>query len=241
VDAVRGAGMVLLAVTAGTSLEAARSCLPGLAKGQLFLDVNSVSPQRKQETAALVAPTGARYVDVAIMTPIAPYAHRAPILCGGPGAREWAPRAQALGMKVEQVSDEVGPAAAIKMFRSIMVKGFEGLMLECMLAASEYGVEERIVAALKESYPGVDWNYFSGYWIERILTHGKRRAEEMREVAETVRACGLEPLMSAATAERHDWLARLGVKLGEKTQDRDQLVAAIRSALGKGPRKQRAA
>src|SRR3972149_1761096 len=93
-----------------------------------------------------------------------------------PGAREWLARAQSLGMNVEIVSEEVGPAAAIKMFRSIMVKGFEGLMLECMLAGSEYGVEDRIVAALKESYPGVDWQYFSGYWIERVLTHGKRRA-----------------------------------------------------------------
>ena len=240
-DAVRGADMVFLAVTAGSSMEAARSCLPGLSAGQLFLDINSVSPRRKQETAALVAPTGARYVDVAVMTPIAPYAHKAPILCGGPGAREWLARGQSRGMNVEIVSEEVGPAAAIKMFRSIMVKGFEGLMLECMLAASEYGVEDRIVAALKESYPGVDWQYFSGYWIERVLTHGKRRAEEMREVAATVRACGLEPLMSAATAERHDWLARLGVKLSEKTQDRDQLVAAIRAALGKGPRRQKAA
>src|SRR3990167_11082971 len=86
-DAVRGADMVFLAVTAGSSMEAARSCLPGLSAGQLFLDINSVSPRRKQETAALVAPTGARYVDVAVMTPIAPYAHKAPILCGGPGAR----------------------------------------------------------------------------------------------------------------------------------------------------------
>ncbi|HVP07930.1 MAG TPA: DUF1932 domain-containing protein, partial [Burkholderiales bacterium] len=191
-DAVRDADLVFLAVTASSSLEAARSCLPGLRKGQLFLDINSVSPQRKIQTAALVAPTGADYVDVAVMAPVAPYGHKVPCLIGGPGAQALAPRARALGMKMEVVASEVGQASAIKMFRSIMIKGLEALMLESMLASSEYGVEARVLASLKESFPAIDWEKLSGYLIERVVSHGKRRAAEMREVADTVREIGLE-------------------------------------------------
>jgi 3-hydroxyisobutyrate dehydrogenase-like beta-hydroxyacid dehydrogenase len=236
VDAVKDADLVFLAVTASSSLAAARSCLPGLRKGQLFLDINSVSPQRKIETAALVAPTGAAYVDVAVMAPVAPYDHKVPCLIGGPGAEALLPRALALGMKMEYVSAEVGQASAIKMFRSIMIKGLEALVLESMLAASEYKVEERVLASLKETFPSLDWEKLSGYMIERVVSHGKRRAAEMREVAATLEGIGLEPIMASATAARQQWLADLDVKENfkeRKTENRAELVHAIRKAMGK--------
>jgi len=233
-DAVSGADLVFLAVTASSSLDAARACLPGLAKGQLFLDVNSVSPKRKIETAALVAPTGAAYVDVAVMAPAAPYLHRVPCLIGGPGAAALMPRAAALGMKMELVSSEVGQASAIKMFRSVVVKGLEALLVESMTASAEYGVEDRVLASLQETWPGIDWQKLAGYMLERVVSHGKRRAAEMREVSETLQSIGIEPVMAAATAARQQWIADLGVKerlAGRKTEDRAALVKAIRAAM----------
>jgi len=232
-DAVRGAGLVFLAVTASSSLQAARACLGGLTKGQLFLDINSVSPKRKIETAALVAPSGAAYVDVAVMAPVAPYLHRVPCLIGGPGAAALAPRAKALGMKMDVVSSEVGQASAIKMFRSIVVKGMEALLLESMVAAAEYRVEAKVLASLQETFPGIDWEKLAGYMIERVVSHGKRRASEMREVSQTLESIDLEPLMAAATAQRQQWIADLGVKarLARHTEDRATLVAAIRDAI----------
>jgi 3-hydroxyisobutyrate dehydrogenase len=235
-DAVREADLVFLTVTASSSLQAAKSCLPGLQQGQLFLDMNSVSPQRKIETAALVAPSGAAYVDVAVMAPAAPYLHKVPCLIGGPGAAALAPRAAALGMKMEFVSPEVGQTSAIKMFRSIVVKGLEALLVESMTASSEYGVEARVLASLQETFPGIDWEKLAGYMIERVVSHGKRRAAEMREVAATLEGIGLEPTMAKATAARQQWIADLGVQerlQGRKTEDRAELVRAIREAMAK--------
>jgi len=203
-DAVRDAEIVFLAVTASSSLAAARSCLPGLGKGQLFLDINSVSPQRKIETAALVAPSGAAYVDLAVMAPVAPYLHKVPCLAGGPGAAAFLPKAQALGMKVELVSAQVGQASAIKMFRSIMIKGLEALFLESMLAASEYNVEERVLASLKETFPTLDWEKLSGYMIERVVSHGRRRAAEMREAADMLADLGIDPTLCRAVADAQE-------------------------------------
>jgi len=236
VSAVADADIVFLAVTASSSLAASKSCLPGLRKGQLFLDINSVSPQRKIEAAALVAPTGAAYVDVAVMAPVAPYDHKVPCLVGGPGAETLLPRARALGMKMEFVSAEVGQASAIKMFRSIMIKGLEALVVESMIAASEYKVEERVLASLKETFPSLDWEKLSGYMLERVVSHGKRRASEMREVAETLKGIGMDPFMAAATAARQQWVADLGVKRilkEKKTENRAELVQAIRKAMGR--------
>jgi 3-hydroxyisobutyrate dehydrogenase len=235
-EAVHGADLVFLAVTASSSLEAARQCLPGLRAGQLFLDINSVSPRRKIATAALVAPTGASYVDVAVMAPVAPYLHKVPCLVGGPGAEALAPRAHALGMRMDVVSPEVGAASAIKMFRSIVVKGLEAALVESMAAAAEYGVEARVLASLQETFPGIDWEKLAGYMIERVVSHGARRAAEMREVAATLEGIGLEPLMAAASAARQQWIADLAVKerlQGRKTESRAELVRAIREAMGR--------
>jgi 3-hydroxyisobutyrate dehydrogenase-like beta-hydroxyacid dehydrogenase len=230
-DAVREADIVMLTVTASSSLEAARSCLPGLRRGQLFLDMNSVSPRRKIVTAALVAPTGAAYVDVAVMAPAAPYLHKVPCLIGGPGAAALAPRAAALGMKMEFISAEVGQASAIKMFRSIVVKGLEALLVESMTAAAEYRVEDRVLASLQETWPGIDWQELADYMIERVVSHGKRRAAEMREVSAMLESIGMQPTMAAATAVRQQWVADLGLKVN--TEDRVELVKAIRGAMGK--------
>jgi 3-hydroxyisobutyrate dehydrogenase-like beta-hydroxyacid dehydrogenase len=137
---------------------------------------------------------------------------------------------------MEFVSNEVGQASAIKMFRSIVVKGLEALLVESMTASAEYGVEDRVLASLKETWPGIDWQKLAGYMIERVVSHGKRRAAEMREVSETLQSIGMEPTMAAATATRQQWIADLGVKerlKGRKTEDRAELVKAIRQAMGK--------
>jgi 3-hydroxyisobutyrate dehydrogenase-like beta-hydroxyacid dehydrogenase len=165
------------------------------------------------------------------MAPAAPYLHKVPCLIGGPGAAALAPRAAALGMKMELVSGEVGQASAIKMFRSIVVKGLEALLVESMTACAEYGVEDRVLASLQETWPGIDWQKLAGYMIERVVTHGRRRAAEMREVSETLESIGMAPTMAAATAERQQWVADLGVRA--PSQDRAELVRLIRKAMGK--------
>ena len=134
-DAVRGANVVISAVTAASSIEAARSVAPYLAGEPFLLDINSVSPGRKQEAAKLLGNT-ARYVDVAVIAPIHPARHQTPMLIAGPHAEAAAPMLGALGMRVTVAGAEVGAAAAIKMVRSVMIKGIEALTLECFLAAA---------------------------------------------------------------------------------------------------------
>ena len=68
-DAVRDAALIVSAVTAASSVEAVQSIKEHLAGAPYVLDINSVSPGRKQETAKLLGDAG-RYVDVAILAPI---------------------------------------------------------------------------------------------------------------------------------------------------------------------------
>jgi 3-hydroxyisobutyrate dehydrogenase-like beta-hydroxyacid dehydrogenase len=208
-DAVAGADIVIAAVTAASSLEAAAAAKPHLKADQFYLDINSVSPGRKKETGKLLHDV-ARYVDVAVMAPVHPARHRTPVLLAGEYAEAVEPVLRGLDMKASIAGSEIGAAAAIKMVRSVMIKGVEALCMECFLAASRAGVEDQIVASLSHTYPGIDWPKVVAYNLERMANHGDRRAHEMEQVADTLRELGIEPLMTTGTIARQYQMGKLG-------------------------------
>ncbi len=231
-DAARNADIVISAVTAASSVEAARSVKTHLAGNPFFLDINSVSPGRKQETAKLLG-DAARYVDAAVLAPIYPARHQTPMLLAGPDAVAIAPVLAALGMRVTAGGTEVGAAAAIKMVHSVMIKGIEALTLECFLAAARAGVIDEVAASMKNNYPGLDWAKIVPYNLERMANHGERRAAEMEEVADTLRELGVEPLMTTATVKRQREMGQIGTQQsvrGVLNKDRAAMLGAISAA-----------
>jgi 3-hydroxyisobutyrate dehydrogenase-like beta-hydroxyacid dehydrogenase len=208
-----GADLVVSAVTASQTVPAAEACAPG-ARGTWFLDFNSASPGAKQRAAAAIDGAGGAYVEAAVMTSVPPYRLRVPLLLGGARAAELLPLLTALGFHAQLASDRLGVASATKMCRSVMIKGLEAMVIEAFTAARAYGVEADVLASLAETFPGIDWERQAGYFFQRVVQHGRRRAEEMCEAAETVREIGLAPWSAAATAERQAWVADL-VERGE--------------------------
>jgi 3-hydroxyisobutyrate dehydrogenase-like beta-hydroxyacid dehydrogenase len=231
-EAIGGSGLVISAVTAAATLEAAASVVPDMPKRAFFLDLNSVAPATKAAAAALIDRAGGRYVEAAVMASVPPKGLRTTMLLGGPHAAAFEPVASALGLAATFFSPVVGKASSVKMCRSVLIKGLEALSMESLLAARHYGVEREVLESLKDTFQ--DWPELALYMINRSLQHGTRRAEEMREVAKTVRDAGVEPLMSTATVERQDWAARTRAKLGNEAREADEigdLLDAIRTAL----------
>ena len=204
--------LVISAVTASNTVAVARDAAAHLRPGTVFLDLNSASPGAKRQAAGLVEAAGGRYVEAGVMTSVPPYGIRVPMLLGGPHAEALAERLRAFGMDATAVSPELGVASAIKMCRSVMIKGLEALVIESYTAARAYGVEDYVLPTLQETFPSIDWTEQGRYFYSRVVQHGRRRAEEMREVANTVREAGFEPWMAAATAEKQDWVAGLAAQ-----------------------------
>jgi 3-hydroxyisobutyrate dehydrogenase-like beta-hydroxyacid dehydrogenase len=200
---------IVSAVTASQTVAVAESCAPAVKRDAFFLDFNSASPAAKIKAATLIDAGGGRYVEAAVMTAIAPYRIRVPLLLGGASAVALQPLLVALGFDATVASEKLGVASATKMCRSVMVKGLEAMVIESFTAARAYGVEDQVLASLAETFPGIDWEKQGGYFFQRVIQHGRRRAEEMREAAETVREAGLEPWSAAGTAERQSWMAEL--------------------------------
>src|SRR5229473_3413576 len=187
-EAIRGVELVISAVTCSAAADVARDSAPYLRGGQTYLDINSVSPETKREIARILESTKAIFVEAAVMAPVSPQRLKVPMLLGGAEAGPVAARLRSIGMNVTPISDRIGVASAVKMCRSVIIKGIE---------------------ALAATYPQMGWDGpLPDYLISRVAEHGRRRAAEMREAAETLRNIGLEPLTALATAERQDWLVQ---------------------------------
>lgn len=199
--------LIISAVTASNALAVACEAAGHLAPDTFFLDLNSASPGTKQQAAAAVDGAGGRYVEAGVMTSVPPYGIRVPMLLGGSHAAALLPQLQAWGMQAQVASERLGVASATKMCRSVMIKGLEALVLESYATARHYGVEDAMIATLQETFPGIDWQRQGSYFFSRVAQHGQRRAEEMREVAQTVREAGFEPFMAGAIADKHQWMA----------------------------------
>ena len=205
-QAVANADLVVSAVTAAQIGEAASSVAPHLKPGAYYFDLNSTSPSAKTQAAEVIDSAGGRFVEAAIMSPIAPRRAASPILLGGPHAAEFLPLARELGFSAaEMFSGKLGAASAAKMCRSVVVKGLEALMIESLLSARHYGVDGAVLESLRTLFSGDNATATPRYMISRALTHGRRRAEEMREAARTVSEAGLPSRMSSACAEWQDW------------------------------------
>jgi 3-hydroxyisobutyrate dehydrogenase-like beta-hydroxyacid dehydrogenase len=230
------ADLVLCAVTASQTVAVAEAWAPAIRPGTWFLDFNSASPGAKIRAAALVDGAGARFVEGAVMTSVPPYRIRVPLLLGGPHAEALLPLLDELGFVARVGSLKLGVVSATKMCRSVMIKGLEAMVIESFTTARAYGVEAAVLASLAETFPGIDWERQGAYFFQRVIQHGRRRAEEMREAAQTVREAGLEPWSAAGTAQRQAWVADLadaGV-MGERETaradwrgDADRILAAL--------------
>ncbi|MFM0218759.1 MULTISPECIES: NAD(P)-dependent oxidoreductase [Paraburkholderia] len=223
-SALRDAQLVFSAVTASQAEAVASAAAAHLNAGQVFIDLNSVSPAVKQRNSVAIQQSSADYVEAAVMAPVPPQGIRVPMLLGGRVAAQTAELLNGLGMRSEAVAEEVGVASAIKLCRSIMIKGMEALCVQSMLAAHQFDVDGRVLASLAATFPGVGWdNGYEAYLIGRVVEHGQRRSEEMREAALMLDGLGMSSALATAVADVQEQLAARAAPLVEAIDKKGSL------------------
>lgn len=223
------------AVTCSDAVTAATQMAPYLNENQIYVDLNSTSPAVKKDVCKVVEDAGAQFVEIGVLGGIATKGYDVALLLCGNKAEEVAACLAGFGMDTECIEADTGAAAAVKMFRSIVVKGIEALMLECVLAAEPYGATKQVLDTIEENYPGIGLD-LANFFMTRTAVHAERRSHEMEEVAETLKAMGLDPIMSEASARRLGEVAKLGLKkqFQEKhPEDLQEFYAAIKKAQNK--------
>lgn len=230
-ETIGDARIVLSLVVGSAAVNVGRDAGRVLREGQIFIDLNSIGPDAKRDVAAALAETsGATFLEGAVMARVPPLKHKVPILLAGPAAEEAAGILNDCGMEIEAVGTEVGQACAVKMIRSIIVKGIEALLLESLTAAEKAGVRERILDSISQTFPGLDWRQTATYYLGRTQQHGARRVTEMKEAAATLQSFGLEPILSLAIAET---IGTMHEKLNSSTIPADQSYREILEVLAR--------
>ena len=200
--------LIVSAVFTSNCLAAARNAAPHVREGQIYADLNSVAPEVKRAARDDIEEHGALYVDAAVMAAVPPRQHRVPMLLAGENASALLALMAPYEMEMEVLSRQVGDAAAAKLFQSILIKGTEALLVECLLAASRNGVERHVLESMSRSTPGLDWVARANYMLSRTARHGARRADEMDEATATLEAMGIEPMVTRGVAQRLHWAAQ---------------------------------
>jgi 3-hydroxyisobutyrate dehydrogenase-like beta-hydroxyacid dehydrogenase len=203
-EAAANARFVISAVTASVAGQVAWEAARYLKPGQVFVDINSASPGTKKAAAEAVNPVGADYVECAVMAPVPGPGLRVPILAGGPQAAATSETLNALGMAITPVATDYGRASAMKLCRSIMIKGIEALIVDSAKAAGEWDVRKEVFASLDASFPGVKFEDLARYMAQRVNQHGVRRAAEMREAAMMLDDLGIDGSLSRAVADAQE-------------------------------------
>ena len=224
--------VILSAVFTSNCLAAARNAAAHVRAGQIYADMNSVAPDVKRSARDVIECRGATYVDAAVMAAVPPRKHRVPMLLAGAKAPELLALMAPFEMEMDVLSREVGDAAAAKLFQSILIKGTEALLLECLLAASRNGVERHVLESMSRSTPGLDWVARANYMLSRTARHGARRADEMDEAAATLEAMGIEPMATRGVAQRLHWAAERthSRRAADEMPGYTEVIAVLRAA-----------
>lgn len=227
--AISTCDVVLSMVTADQSLAAAEAAARSGIENRLFLDCNSSAPQTKQASCDAIEAAGGKYMDVAVMTPVHPALHRTSVLASGSHADEAERTMKQLDMNVSVVAGPVGRASAIKLVRSIAVKGMEAIAAEMLVAGRKLGVTDEVLASLDATYPGFRWAERGAYALDRMMVHGERRGAEMEEAARMVAGLNLPATMSEAAARWQALVGAMALDPGEPGADRraDLVIAAL--------------
>ncbi len=228
-EAISNCDVVLSMVTADQSHAAAEAAARSGIGNRLFLDCNSSAPQTKQASCDAIESVGGRYVDVAVMLPVQPALNRTPVLTSGPHADAAERTMNRLDMNISVVEGPVGRASAIKLVRSIAVKGIEALSAELLAVGRKLSVTDEVLASLDATYPGFGWKERGAYALDRMMVHGERRAAEMEEAAKMMADLNLPCAMSEATARWQALVGAMQLDPGEPDADRraDLVIAAL--------------
>jgi 3-hydroxyisobutyrate dehydrogenase-like beta-hydroxyacid dehydrogenase len=204
--------VVISCVTGAMAISVAEEAAPFLQTGHLYADVNTAAPQVKEQVAGIVEKTGARFVDAAMMGAIPTFLHRVPILASGGGAERFQLAMQPYQMNIRVIGPKPGQASAIKMFRSIFMKGMLSLFLEMLTATHRYGVDEMVLGSIAESLDGVPFLETARLQMTKGVVNAERMAHEMEEVIATLEGMNLPAGMSRAAMEKLLWCTGFGMR-----------------------------
>ena len=229
----REANLIIALVPGRAALRAVRAAAPHLTRDHIYVDAGTASVNAMKEAGRLLEGK-AGFVDVAVMGAVPLAGHRVAMLASGSHADAFRSAMQRFGMNIRVVGEHPGAATAMKLIRSVFMKGIAAVLLEALEAAHRHGVLQGIaedIGGYMEEHP---FPVHIRRFVCGTAVHAERRAYEMAEVLTLLRKLGSADTMTRATRKKLQQLAALRLREhfgGEEPAD----IAAVLDALAPRP------
>jgi 3-hydroxyisobutyrate dehydrogenase-like beta-hydroxyacid dehydrogenase len=228
---VDGADFFLSILPPGEAESLARQMAPALsalAKKPVYVDCNAISPQTAERVAAIVEPTGAKFVDGGIIGGPPRDGYNGPaIYASGPAVNETAVLRD-WGIDWRCIDGPVGAASGLKMSYAGITKGITALGSAMMLGAAKFGCAEALIAELSASQPQI-FKYLSGS-VPRMYDKAYRWVAEMEEISEFLGTGTPGGDIYSAIAKHYE---RLAAAEADKNPSPDNAVKTLDRVLGR--------
>lgn len=211
-DVVNAADVIISAVPGGYALQAAEGIVAELNEQKIYADVSTSSPATKQKIAVLIAPTGAGFVDGALMGRLTVEQHKVPTLVSGSGASKFIDLMTPYHMSLNKVSDKAGDAIAIKLVRSVYMKGIASLQVEMLEAATKLQVEDLVLDSVSQTLDSKPFRFMMNVLVTAGAIHAGRQSHEMKDCMVMLKDLGIQPIMTEATMLHLKYLAAKNLK-----------------------------
>jgi len=205
-DLVDWADVVFAAVPSTFTMGVCDEIKGHLRKGQLYVDVSASTPATKQAIWEKIKNTGVLFADAAMLGSLPKKKHQVPITASGNGAAAFKETMTPYHMDITLAGEKAGSASAIKLVRSIFMKGIASLMIEMLEGAHAYGVADEVVNSLSKSLDGTPFVSHLNRLVTGTGVHAKRRGHELEGSIDLLKDAGVEPLMTTAAKASHEML-----------------------------------
>lgn len=197
-EAVQEADIIFSANLSSVSEEIATEIASVLKPHQFFCEMNTSGPEKKQKIASILASSGVKMIDLAIMAPVPPKGIMTPLLASGEYAEGFLAKTQSLKLDISSIENsKIGDAATRKLLRSIVYKGIAAVVCEAVEAGEAFGMESYIRGQISSLIGGN--NELIDRFVEGSKTHAIRRMHEMEAVIEMLTAKGIDPIVTKGT------------------------------------------
>jgi 3-hydroxyisobutyrate dehydrogenase-like beta-hydroxyacid dehydrogenase len=207
VELIHSCSLLLSTLWPDAALESAKETAPFLSTGQIYCDLNSISPETTEEIQKVISPSGADFVKIGIMAGIPDRGFAVPLIAGGKKAKEVEEILSSLGLSIQAISLDPKHPAAIKILRSVCLKGLVAVTYEMLRGAERYGVSDQILESASEVMSKASFKDTLNNWLASTAIHARRRAKEMEEAIETLENAGIDPVMSIGTKKIFEEIA----------------------------------
>lgn len=226
---VGNVNVIVAAVPGSQALSAALAAVALLSPGQIYLDVSTSTAASKKRMAEAIEKQGALFVDGAMMGGLSMQHHKVPTLLSGRGSDDLIRLLTPFGMVLTKVSDVPGDAIAIKLVRSIAMKGLAALATETLEAAVKLGVDKEVLRSVENTLSAAPFNDTLDWLVTASAVHARRQVHEMNDVMDMMQEIGVTPAVTRGTVQRLEWLAAQNFPekfSGKKPQDWQEIAAA---------------